>query len=209
MTDDDISRDQVEQVLAALGRIRGRRGPRPGSVNDGPEAWGRGRGGFRGGRPGVMSSRDANDGDPHAHPARDPHAHDRHSRGLRPGGPDIFGGPGGRLGGPARFRLLEALAAASGPLSVSDVAEAVGVDQPRASRLIQQAVELGMVVREPDPDDARRTRVSLTDAGTRFAQGSRGHRHDLIGTALDSMDERDRAEFVRLLTTFAAAWPES
>ena len=49
----------------------------------------------------------------------------------------------GRIGGPARMRMLEALAAASAPLSVSALGEAIGVDQPRASRLVQQGVERG------------------------------------------------------------------
>lgn len=182
MASSDSSRDQVEQVLAALGRIRGRRGPRPGP-RDG-DGWG--------GPRRVQGMRD----EPHPH-------HRRHG-----GGPEWFGGPAGRLGGPARMRLLEALAAAANPLSVSEVAEAVGVDQPRASRLIQQAAEQGLVVREPDPDDARRTRVSLTPQGAGFAKGFRGHRHELISSALDAMSDDERAEFVRLFTQFAANWPD-
>ncbi len=71
----------------------------------------------------------------------------------------------GRFAGPARVRMLDALIAASGPLSVSEIAEAIGVDQPRASRLVQQAEQMGLVAREPDPDDARRTRVRLTPEG--------------------------------------------
>ena len=67
--------------------------------------------------------------------------HDGHHGGHgRRGGP--FGPPpwvaGARFGGPARLRMLEALASASAPLSVSELGEAVGVDQPRASRLVQQ-----------------------------------------------------------------------
>ncbi|EIC07432.1 regulatory protein MarR [Microbacterium laevaniformans OR221] len=68
-------------------------------------------------------------------------------------------------GGPARLRLIEALHAASHPLSVSELGEAIGVDQPRAPRLVQQSVEMGLVQREADPDDARRTRIALTPVG--------------------------------------------
>ncbi len=114
---------------------------------------------------------------------------------------------GGRLGGPARFRLLEVLAAASGSLTVSEIADAVGVDQPRASRLVQQSVQLGLVQREADPDDARRTRVVLTDRGRSIAGGMRGHRHDTVRTALAALTPEEQAEFIRLLGKFAAAWP--
>jgi DNA-binding MarR family transcriptional regulator len=105
------------------------------------------------------------------------------------------------------MRLLEALAAASHPLSVGEIAEAVGVDQPRASRLVQQTVELGLVRREADPDDARRTRVALTDAGTRIVRGFRGERREAIDAALAAFTDTERAELARLLTKLADSWP--
>lgn len=122
------------------------------------------------------------------------------------GGPPPWGG-GPRLGGPARFRLLEALAAASAPLSVSEIAEAVGVDQPRASRLVQQAAEMGLLRREADPDDARRTRVALTDHGLAIVRGFRGERRTAIDAALGAFTDDERAELARLLTKLADSWP--
>ncbi len=113
----------------------------------------------------------------------------------------------GRLGGPARMRLLEALAAADVPLSISDVAVGVGVDQPRASRLVQQSVELGQVVRTPDPDDARRTRLGLTDAGAALVREFQGGRRDAVGTALGGFTDAEKADLARLLTRLAEAWP--
>ena len=121
------------------------------------------------------------------------------------GAPPWLGAP--RIGGPARMRLLEALAAASHPLSVGEIADAVGVDQPRASRLVQQAVALDLVRREADPDDARRTRVALTDAGTRLVRGFRGERREAIDAALAAFTDTERAELARLLTKLADAWP--
>jgi DNA-binding MarR family transcriptional regulator len=112
------------------------------------------------------------------------------------------------LGGPARFRLLEALTAASGPLSVGELAEAIGVDQPRASRLVQQCVDLGLARREVDPDDARRTRVALTEEGAALVRRFRGERRDAVGTALQALSEPERAELARLLTKLADAWPD-
>lgn len=112
-----------------------------------------------------------------------------------------------RLGGPARLRLLDALDAASAPLTVGEIADAVGVDQPRASRLVQQCVDLGFVRREADPDDARRTRVALTDAGAAIVRGFRGERRDAVDTALEGLTESERAELARLLTKLADNWP--
>ncbi|MBF4562383.1 winged helix-turn-helix transcriptional regulator [Microbacterium sp. VKM Ac-2870] len=160
-------------------------------------------------------------------PAAADHAHDRfgprggrrtHPRGGEHGVDRGFGppegwvgmrggGPAMRHGGPARLRLIEALHAASHPLSVSELGEAIGVDQPRASRLVQQSVEMGLVQREADPDDARRTRIALTETGERFARGFRGRRREYLTQALTDFTGEERAELARLLTKLAAAWP--
>ena len=142
--------------------------------------------------------------------------HGRHGGGPRGGSPfggrrddGPFGGTprGGALrGGPARVRMLEALAATSDSLSISEIGEAIGVDQPRASRLVQQGVELGLVVRQADPDDARRTRIALTDEGRRVAQGMRGQRRKAVGQVLDSFSDAEAAELARLLTKLADNW---
>ncbi len=105
------------------------------------------------------------------------------------------------------MRLLEVLAAAPSPLSVSELADEIGVDQPRASRLVQQSVELGLVQREADPTDARRTRIVLTAEGERLIGGFRGRRRGAVEQALADFSDAERAELARLLTRLAAAWP--
>lgn len=111
-----------------------------------------------------------------------------------------------RGGAPAVIRMLDALAAASEPLSVSGLAEAIGVDQPRASRLVQQGVDRGWVRREADPADARRTRIALTEEGTQMIRGVRGERRERLSTALESFTDAERSELARLLTKLADNW---
>ncbi len=144
-----------------------------------------------------MRGRHGGHGGPHG-----PHAH-----GMPHPVPPWAGGHG-RFAGPARMRLLEALAAASDTsLSVSDLAERIGVDQPRASRLVQQCVELGLVRREADPADARRTRIVLTEQGTAVVSGFRGDRRAAIVEALAEFTDAERADLARLLTKLADGWP--
>lgn len=176
--------DPVDAVVAALARLRGRRGE-------------------HGAPGGGRHAHHAHDRD--TAPGRvgqDGHGHGHEHRHGRPGG-----GRGAHLGGPARLRLLDALVAASTPLSVGEIADAVGVDQPRASRLVQQCVELGLVRREADPQDARRTRVALTEQGAGFAQRVRGERRTAVRTALDGLTDAEQTEFARLLAKFADNWP--
>lgn len=172
-----MTTDSADEIAAALARLRPRR---PGMPGEGDP-----RGGWGG--PGM-------------------HGHHHHPHPGMRGAPPWMGG-GGRFGGPARLRLLDALAAASGPLSVSEAAEAIGVDQPRASRLVQQAVEQGLVQREADPDDARRTRIALTETGAAILGRFRGERRDAVRTALDGFTAAERTELARLLAKLAAAWP--
>ncbi|GAA2882613.1 hypothetical protein GCM10010455_00650 [Microbacterium esteraromaticum] len=105
------------------------------------------------------------------------------------------------------IRMLEALSTASDPLGVSEIADAIGVDQPRASRLVQQGVDREWVRREADPNDARRTRIALTDEGSRMIRGVRGERRERLGVALQTLTEHERDELARLLTKLADGWP--
>ncbi|WBU37305.1 MarR family winged helix-turn-helix transcriptional regulator [Homoserinibacter sp. YIM 151385] len=111
------------------------------------------------------------------------------------------------LGGAARFRLLDALEA--GPSTVSDLAARVGVDQPRASRLVAEAVDHGFARRGVDPADARRAVVELTEAGRSRLHAAHETRRDAVATAVEGFSDAERAAFAELLTRFVAAWPRA
>ena len=53
----------------------------------------------------------------------------------------------------------------SGPQRIGELAAQVRCSQPTATNVVRGLEELGLVKREPDPDDGRATRVDLTDAG--------------------------------------------
>ena len=93
-----------------------------------------------------------------------------------------------------------------GPNSVSDLAAAIGVDQPRASRLVQAAVDAGHVRREVDPSDARRSILVITESGRTALSAVLDHRRTAIEQALADFSPAEREEFARLFTRFAEAW---
>lgn len=182
----------TDAIAAALSRLRGRRGPRPGEHEQ---------------------RREHEQPREHEHGSHDhaPLEHGDHRRGPRGFGPHGRGAPPwmaerARHGAPAVIRMIEALASASAPLGVSEIAEAIGVDQPRASRLVQQGVDRGWVRREADPDDARRTRIALTDDGSRLFRGVRGERREALSTALEAFTPDEQNELARLLTKLADNW---
>ncbi|HEV2894030.1 MAG TPA: MarR family winged helix-turn-helix transcriptional regulator [Actinomycetota bacterium] len=109
----------------------------------------------------------------------------------------------------AAFQVPDAIAGATGAggvITVNGVADALGVDQPRASRLVAGAVEAGLVRRGSDPGDGRRSVLSLTARGARaLAQGHRARRA-AVEAALAGWSGEDRATFARLLTEYVAGW---
>ncbi|MGO0604998.1 MarR family winged helix-turn-helix transcriptional regulator [Brevibacterium linens] len=120
-----------------------------------------------------------------------------------PGGPFVAHGRGRAL-----IRLLVSLVQAGTALGVSALGDAIGVDQPRASRLVSQGVELGLLRREADPDDARRTLIALTDKGRAITNRFRGAQRDNVDQALSTFTEDERAQLASLLTRLADAWPK-
>jgi DNA-binding MarR family transcriptional regulator len=201
-SDDAASR--IERALAALrrggGPFRGGpfAGPRPpgGPFPGGPF----GTGGFgtgqfppfgrRPGSPATPSGDEEHEGHDGPGPfgPRHPHWH----RGDA--------GPGGF----ARFRALEALEA--GPRTVTELAELIGVDQPRASRLVAFGVKAGLLRKAQDPADARRAIIELTDAGGEAMAAARARRRSSLDRGLASFtpDEADR--FATDLERFVAGW---
>ena len=108
-------------------------------------------------------------------------------------------------GGHAAVRLLLVLAE-HGPSSVSQLATAIGVDQPRASRLVQAAVDTGQVRRDVDPSDARRSILVITEAGRAALSALLDHRRSAVERALADFTPAEREQFAALFTRFAKAW---
>lgn len=108
------------------------------------------------------------------------------------------------LGGAARFRLLEVLVRADPAIrmGISEIAEAIGVDQPRASRLVNEAVERGLVTRRADERDARRSVVELSAAGRSMLQSARANRRTAVTDALAGFSAEEVATFSALLSRF-------
>ncbi len=143
---------------------------------------------------------------------------DQQARRLQRGGPGIGGrhgrhggpkhgihGPDRSLGGAARFRMLDALE--SGARTVSELAEATGVDQPRASRLVADAAERGLLRRGVDPSDARRAVIELTDAGRAHLTDAHRSRREAVESALRGFSPDETAQFAEYLDRFVTAWP--
>jgi DNA-binding MarR family transcriptional regulator len=74
--------------------------------------------------------------------------------------------------GAGRVKVLFRLR--GGPMTLSEIAEAHGVDAPYATIIVDRLESLGLVTRQPHPDDRRRKLVTLTPAGWEAAATAEG-----------------------------------
>jgi MarR family transcriptional regulator for hemolysin len=91
----------------------------------------------------------------------------------------------------AQLKVVMTIAHAGGAMTVSRMADLLGVRQPTASHLIERLVQGRLVERAEDPEDRRRTLVHLTPAGEQlvgrllgFAELLRGWMSALVDSDL-------------------------
>ncbi|MFI1046549.1 MarR family winged helix-turn-helix transcriptional regulator [Streptomyces griseoruber] len=103
------------------------------------------------------------------------------------------------------FDLLDAVESATErgePLTVTEAAAALAVDQPRASRLAAQALEAGLLRREADQRDGRRSLLTLTADGRTALARLHDFRHRVVTETVADWPAEDREALARLLTRF-------
>jgi DNA-binding MarR family transcriptional regulator len=92
---------------------------------------------------------------------------------------------------------------AEGPLRVSDVASALGLDLSTVSRQVQTLTDGGYVAKEPDPGDRRASQVTATGAGRAALDAVRADRAATLGRALAGWEPGDRERLRVLLARLA------
>ncbi|MFF2087144.1 MarR family winged helix-turn-helix transcriptional regulator [Nocardia sp. NPDC058176] len=102
------------------------------------------------------------------------------------------------------FDVLDVVEDATAP-TVSTVAAALAVDQPRASKLVASAVTAGLLRRVADQSDGRRSLLELTGQGRELLDRAHQRRQGAFDRAMAGWPATDRNEFARLLSAFVDA----
>ncbi|WP_405497927.1 MarR family winged helix-turn-helix transcriptional regulator [Nocardia sp. NBC_00511] len=79
-------------------------------------------------------------------------------------------------------------------LSVKEAAGELGSAANSVSTLVTELVRRELMVREPDPQDRRTMRLSLTDEAQRIADETRRQRIEVVAGALDQLTDAERDE---------------
>ena len=87
----------------------------------------------------------------------------------------------------------------SGPLRMSDLAAAEGMNPTMLSRVVADLEEAGLVRRAPDPSDRRATLLEATAAGRRLHARVRAERDDVLTVQLAALSDADRRALERAL----------
>jgi DNA-binding MarR family transcriptional regulator len=122
-------------------------------------------------------------------------------QGTRPGGRGTAADGAGRAVADV-LDVIEEAEETGGRATVTSVAAALSIDQPRASKLVAAAVEAGLVRREADQADGRRALLVRTPAGRHLSAEIHAFRRQVFGEAMADWPAADRAEFARLLARF-------
>jgi DNA-binding MarR family transcriptional regulator len=91
-----------------------------------------------------------------------------------------------------------------GALRSGELAQREAVTAPTMTRVLAALAERGLVVREPDPSDARSVLVSLSSAGREALARIRSERTALLGARLARLDPAQREALTAALPALEA-----
>ncbi|WP_308202665.1 MarR family winged helix-turn-helix transcriptional regulator [Lentzea aerocolonigenes] len=102
--------------------------------------------------------------------------------------------------------VVEAAERAGVQATVSSVASALHVDQPRASKLVTSAVDSGLVARVADKADGRRVLLIRTPRGRATSAELHRARQAACAAAMADWTDEERVVFAQLLGRFVAVF---
>jgi DNA-binding MarR family transcriptional regulator len=91
-----------------------------------------------------------------------------------------------------------------GPLRLSELARREAVTAPTMSRVLAALDEQGLVIRTPDPHDARGVRIVLSDEGAARLAEVRSHRTALVARRLARLSLEERQHIADALPALEA-----
>lgn len=112
------------------------------------------------------------------------------------------GGDFGGLG-PGSISALATLVR-GGPMRLGDLAMREGVAPPTLTRIVAGLEDSGYVVRAPDPDDRRATRVEATDTAAELVAGVGLARVSRLRDRIDTLGDDDLRALLRALPVIEA-----
>jgi DNA-binding MarR family transcriptional regulator len=96
-----------------------------------------------------------------------------------------------------------------GPLRLGELAQREAVTAPTMTRVLAALDERDLIVRSPDPDDARSVRVALSDGGRAVLDNVRSRRTALLDARLARLTTQQREDLFAALPALEALVTEA
>lgn len=80
-----------------------------------------------------------------------------------------------------------------------DLVAALGLTPASISIIVKELVNAGLVVRRPDPRDARALQLELTDAGRKLVEAMRERRRQNVAALLSGLTPEEQDTLIQLL----------
>lgn len=108
---------------------------------------------------------------------------------------------------PITYFILTHLAV-HGPLRGADLSDAFGMDKGGVSRQVQTLVDLGLVERQPNPEDRREILLDATEEGRERLSTVARNRSDRFDERLGHWSDTELSTFARQLASYNRALSE-
>ncbi len=92
--------------------------------------------------------------------------------------------------------MLRLLCTENGELSPGAIAERMDVSTARVAVLLRKTEARGLIEKGADPEDARRTRIRISDAGKRRVRELDGSVRELVGEVIDGVGMEKLTMFI-------------
>jgi DNA-binding MarR family transcriptional regulator len=86
------------------------------------------------------------------------------------------------------------------PVTLGDLAAAERVQPPTMTKIVARLEEAGLVLKEPDPDDRRVSRVRLSRVGRRQIASNRSRKDAYLAGLLRTLPESDVRKLADAMT---------
>jgi DNA-binding MarR family transcriptional regulator len=99
-----------------------------------------------------------------------------------------------RAAGPLTTTEVDMLIVAErhGPARISEFASFCGLNPTMVSRMVPKLEEAGLLLRRPDPDDKRASKVEASSKGRKLLEEVRSERDDVLAKVLADLDDEER-----------------
>ena len=103
------------------------------------------------------------------------------------------------------YPILSGVARYGGGVTAAALGTEIGVDRALVSRRAAELVDAGLLAAHGDPQDRRRSLLTLTEEGEQVVERLRGRLVSAIDHRLSGWPASDRKQLARLLTDFVSA----